>query len=166
MGMTCFLQPKVLNFCLIYWAPERGYRLKMLDLDASLFVIFAIVWILLLVLKKVFFKPMESVRRERNKLLGQNRNAFDQAKEKHEKTLSEIEARIKEARAEVQTIRAKYEEEAQKERERLVLAVSEESRVQVEKAKSELESKMKELSAELREKTEIMAESIEQRLLH
>ena len=138
----------------------------MLELDATLLIIFAIVWILLLVLKKVFFKPMEKVRRERNELIEENKAAFTRAQENHERTLSEIEARIKEARSQAQAVRDQLEEDALKERERLVKAVSDESREQVEKAKAELEGRMDGLLKELESKSEDMAKSIEQKLLH
>lgn len=138
----------------------------MLELDASLFFIFAIVWILLVVLNKVFFKPIGRVRKERTKLIGDDQEASTLAKEKQERMLQQIEAKIQEARAEAHAIRDQLEEEAQKEKERLVKAVSEESKHLVDKAKSDLEVKMKELQEELEGKSEELARSIEQRLLH
>lgn len=138
----------------------------MLDLDASLFIVFAIVWILLLVLKKVFFKPIEEVRRRRKELIESNREALLKAQESHERTISEIEEKIKLARAEAKLVRDKLEEGALREKERLVQAVSNESKEQVERAKAELEIKMKGLLEDLEDKSKELAKSIEQRLLH
>ena len=70
----------------------------MLDLDISLFVVFAIVWILLFVLKKIFFNPLQKVRAERDALINQNKSSAAKSQENYEKTLAEIEEQMKKAR--------------------------------------------------------------------
>lgn len=138
----------------------------MLDLNASFLIIFAIVWILFFVLKKLFFNPLQKVRGERESLIKQNKEASAVAQAEYERTLSEIDEQIKKARAEALAARDKLEAEAQKEKERLISDVSRESRTQVEKAKEDLERQMKGLLKDMEAKSELLAETIEKRLLH
>ena len=138
----------------------------MLDLDISLFIIFAIVWILLFVLKKVFFNPLQKVRAERDALINQNKSAAAKSQEDYERTLSEIEEQMKKARLDAITSRNSLEKEAQKQRDELIDDVSKESRKMVEKGKSDLDEKMKKLFEEMEVKSEDLAKNIEKRLLH
>ncbi|MCJ7579020.1 MAG: hypothetical protein MUP98_00625 [Candidatus Aminicenantes bacterium] len=138
----------------------------MLDLDISLFVIFAIVWILLFVLKKIFFNPLQKVRAEREALINQNKKKAARSQEDYEHTLSEIEEQMKKARMDAMASRNTLEKEAQKKREELLADVSKESKKMVEKGKADLEEQMKVLFREMEAKSEILAENIEKRLLH
>lgn len=138
----------------------------MLDLDISLFVIFAIVWILLFVLKKIFFNPLQKVRAEREALINQNKKTAAKSQENYEHTLSEIEEQMKKARMDAMASRNTLEKEAQKKREELIADVSKESKKMVEKGKADLEEQMKVLFREMETKSEILAENIEKRLLH
>ena len=138
----------------------------MLDLDISLFVIFAIVWILLFVLKKIFFNPLQKVRAEREALINQNKKTAAKSQENYEHTLSEIEEQMKKARMDAMASRNSLEKEAQKKREELLADVSKESKKMVEKGKADLEEQMKALFREMEAKSEILAENIEKKLLH
>jgi F0F1-type ATP synthase membrane subunit b/b' len=138
----------------------------MLDLDISLFVIFAIVWILLFVLKKIFFNPLQKVRAERDALINQNKLAAEKSQEDYEHTLSEIEEQMKKARMDAKTSRNALEKDAQKKREELTADVSKESKKMVEKGKADMEEQMKILFKEMEAKSEILAKNIEKRLLH
>jgi len=138
----------------------------MLDLDISLFVIFAIVWILLFVLKKIFFNPLQKVRAERDALINQNKLAAEKSQEDYELTLSEIEEQMKKARMDATTSRNTFEKDAQKKREELIADVSKESKKMVEKGKADMEEQMKLLFKEMEAKSETLAKNIEKRLLH
>ena len=138
----------------------------MLDFDISLFVVFAIVWILLFVLKKIYFNPMQKVRSERDALIKINKMAAEKSQEDYDQILSEIEDQIKKTRMDALTTRNTLEKDAQKKREELIAAVSRESKNQVEKSKAELEEQMKILFKEMEDKSEILAKKIEKRLLH
>lgn len=138
----------------------------MLDLDISLFVIFAIVWILLFVLKKIFFNPLQKVRAERDALINQNKLAAEKSQEDYEHTLSEIEEQMKKARMDATTSRNTLEKDAQKKREELIADVSKESKKMVEKGKADMEEQMKILFKEMEVKSETLAKNIEKRLLH
>lgn len=138
----------------------------MLDIDISSVVIFAIIWILLFVLKKVFFNPLQKVRAERDALINQNKMAAAKSKEDYEQTLSEIEEQIKKARMDAVDSRNKLEKDAQEKREELIADVSKESKKMVEKGKADLEEQMKILFKEMEAKSETFAKNIEKRLLH
>ena len=138
----------------------------MLDLDISLFVIFAIVWILLFVLKKIFFNPLQKVRAERDALINQNKLAAEKSQEDYEHTLSEIEEQMKKARMDAITSRNTLEKDAQEKREELIADVSKESKKMVEKGKADMEEQMKILFKEMEVKSETLAKNIEKRLLH
>lgn len=138
----------------------------MLDIDISSVVIFAIIWILLFVLKKVFFNPLQKVRAERDALINQNKMAAAKSKEDYEQTLSEIEEQIKKARMDAVNSRNKLEKDAQEKKEELIADVSKESKKMVEKGKADLEEQMKILFKEMEAKSGTFAKNIEKRLLH
>ncbi len=138
----------------------------MLDFDISLVVVFAMVWLLLFVLKKVFFNPLQKVRAEREALINQNKLAAAKSQEDYEQTLSEIEEQIKKARMDAVASRNTLEKEAQEKREELIADVSRESKKMVEKGKADLEEQMKVLFKEMEAKSETFAKKIEKRLLH
>ncbi len=138
----------------------------MLDIDISLVVIFAMVWLLLVVLKKVFFNPLQKVRAERDALINQNKMAAAKSQEDYEQTLSEIEEQIKKTRMDAVASRNALEKDAQEKREELIADVSKESKKMVEKGKADLEEQMKILFKEMEAKSETFAKNIEKRLLH
>ena len=88
------------------------------------------------------------------------------AQDEYEKTISVIEEKIKKVRTEAKATRDQLELEALKEKERLIDEVSKESKAQIKKAKADLDEQMKGLLEEMEAKSEMLAESIEKRLLH
>jgi len=138
----------------------------MLKIDASLFVIFLIVWILVFVLTKIFFKPLQRVRRERESRITGSREAFQKSMETYEHTVSEVEEKLKAAKNKAQKLKEKFELEALKERERMLTEISAETRNQVDEAKKQLEKQVQSLKEELESETMSLAERIEKRLLN
>jgi len=138
----------------------------MIEIDASLFVVFVIVWILVFVLSKIFFKPLQRVMNERKSRIKGDRETFEKSMVAYEQTVSEIEAKLKEAKNQAQRIKEKYEREALKKREQMLTEISTETRNQIEEAKKLLEKQVKSLKEELESETKRLAESIEQRLLN
>lgn len=138
----------------------------MLKIDASLIVIFLIVWILIFVLTRLFFKPLRKIMREREYKVQKGREAYQKSIEAYEKTVCEIEEKLKSAMAQSQQTKENIEREALKERERMLAEINAECRSQVEKAKKQLEKQMKSLKRELGSETRRMAERIEQKLLN
>lgn len=138
----------------------------MLSIDASFIVVFLIVWILVIVLSKVFFKPVMKLIAGRNAGIRADVDGARNALAVAEQDLQEIEARLKAARSASAAVREAAEAEALKEKARMLAELGEDCRAQVLKAKQELEKEAGLLKEELRSQTELLAEKIEERLIH
>lgn len=138
----------------------------MLSIDISAIVVFAIVWILLALLNKVFFKPLRKVMGEREAQIAGDRKAGQKALEEYDAALLEIEEKINNAHEDAQSKRDKYLQEAMKEKEKMLAEITYESRSQVEKEKEKLKRELKRLKKELETKSEFLAKKIEQRIFH
>ena len=138
----------------------------MLSIDISAIVIFAIVWILLALLNKVFFKPLRKVMGEREAQITGDRNVGQKALEEYDAALLEIEEKINNAHKDAQSKRDKYLLEAMKEKEKMLAEITHEGRNQVEKEKEKLEGELKRLKRELEAKSDLLAKKIEQRIFH
>jgi len=137
----------------------------MLDIDASLFVVFAIIWILLAILKKLYFNPVTNLVDSRDNEVEGNLKVSQDALEKHGKNIIDIEQKLKTARAAARETKGKFISEAQKEKEKIVAEISQESRARMNEVKNELDEQMESLKQELEAESEILSEKIEQRLL-
>lgn len=138
----------------------------MLSIDASFIAVFLIVWILVAVLSKVFFKPVMKLISERNARIKADVDGARNALAVAEQDLQEIEARLKAARSASAAVRDAAEAEALKDKARMLVELGEDCRAQVLKAKQELERETARLKEELRSQTELLSEKIEERLLH
>jgi len=137
----------------------------MLSIDATVIVVFALVWILVLVLTRVFFKPVLRILDERAARIAKDKAAASESREAYERDLRRVEEGLKEARAAAAAIRSDAEAEALKEKSRLVREVQAEGRAEIEKAKAELIREMDNLKKELDKRTAEIADSIEKRIL-
>jgi F-type H+-transporting ATPase subunit b len=111
----------------------------MIDIDASFIAIFIIVWILVFVLSRVFFNPLRKIMEEREDKVKGRQEAFRESTEVYEKTVYEIEERLKSARILSEQTKDSIKHEALEERERMLEEISTEYRSQVEKAQEKLE---------------------------
>jgi len=137
----------------------------MLQIDATALVVFAIVWILVIVLTRVFFKPILRILDERAARIARDKAGADGALKAYEDDLKRIEEGLKEARAAADGIRSAAETEALKDKSRLVREVQAEGRAEVEKAKAELRRETETLKSDLDKRTEEIAATIEKRVL-
>ena len=128
-------------------------------------VVFLVVWILVLVLTRIFFKPILRILDERSGRIAREKEAASAALEAYEKDLRRVEEGLKEARAAADAIRSTAETEALMEKGRLVREVQAEGRAEVEKAKQELLRETENLKRELDARTAEIAETIEKRIL-
>ena len=138
----------------------------MLSINATVFVTFALVWILVLVLSRVFFKPVRRVLDERASRIEKANAETEKTLAAYEQDLRRIEEGLKEARAAAAAIREQAELEALKEKTRLLQEIQVECRAQVDKAKAELDQQVKALKKELDATTEELSEDIERRILN
>jgi F-type H+-transporting ATPase subunit b len=137
----------------------------MLKIDATALVVFVVVWVLVLILTRIFFKPILRVLDERAERIARDKAAADEARKASEADLKRIEDGLKEARAAADAIRNAAEAEALKDKSRLVREVQAEGRAEVEKAKAELLREMERLKKDLDKHTDEIAETIEKRIL-
>jgi F-type H+-transporting ATPase subunit b len=137
----------------------------MIDIDASFIAIFIIVWVLVFVLSRLFFNPLRKIMEERDAKVKGRREAFQESTEVYEKTVYEIEERLKSARVLSEQTKESFKHEALKERERMLEEISTEYRSQVAKAQEQLEKQTTSLRRELGAEAELLSERIEQKLL-
>ncbi len=137
----------------------------MIDIDASFIAIFIIVWIMVFVLSRLFFNPLRKIIEEREAKVKGRQKAFQKSTEVYEKTVCEIEERLKSARILSEQTKDNLKHEALKERERMLEEISTEYRSQVEKAQEKLEKQTTSLRRELGAEAILLAERIEQKLL-
>lgn len=137
----------------------------MIEIDASFIAIFIIVWILVFVLSRVFFNPLRKIMEEREDKVKGRQESFRESTEVYEKTVNEIEERLKSAKILSEQTKDNLKHEALKERERMLEDISTEYRSQVEKAQEKLEKQTTSLRRELGAEAELLAERIEQKLL-
>ena len=134
--------------------------------DATVLVTFVLVWILVIVLSRVFFKPVGRILDERASGLDKDKSAAAQAMDAYGQDLRRIEAELKEARLAATQVRDQAEAEALKEKARLLQDVQAECRAQVEKAKRDIAEEVARLKKTLESTTGQMAEEIERRILN
>lgn len=137
----------------------------MIDIDASFIAIFIIVWIMVFVLSRLFFNPLRKIMEEREAKVKGRQEAFQESTEVYEKTVCEIEERLKSARILSEQTKDNLKHEALKKRERMLEEISTEYRSQVEKAQEKLEKQTTSLRRELGAEAILLAERIEQKLL-
>ncbi len=102
---------------------------------------------------------------EREAKVKGRQEAFQESTEGYEKTVCEIEERLKSARILSEQTKDNLKHEALKERERMLEEISTEYRSQVEKAQEKLEKQTTSLRRELGAEAMLLAERIEQKLL-
>jgi len=138
----------------------------MLSIDATILVTFALVWILVIVLSRVFFKPVGRVLGERAARLEKAKAETEKALAATEQDIKRIEDSLKEARSAAAGVREKAELEALKEKARIVQEIQQACRVQVDQAKGELDERVAKLKQELDAATAGLSEEIERRILN
>lgn len=138
----------------------------MLSIDKSVIVIFLIVWIMLVILNRLFFKPLVKTMAQREANIQKNKKARQEAFESYEQNMHKIEEKIEETKKKAQAMRGKFLMEALEEKESILAEISQACRSDVEKAKKELSKRLESLKKNLESESDFLAEKIEKRLLH
>ncbi len=138
----------------------------LIHVDALVLVTFALLWILALVLTRVFFKPVARILGERSKRIETAKAETEATLEAYNEDLRKVEEELKKARTASAEIWDQAELEALKERSRLVQDIQAECRAQVENARRELERHVEELKKEIDGRTDEIATDIERRILN
>ena len=134
--------------------------------DATVLITFVLVWVLVIVLSRVFFKPIQRILDERASRIEKANAETEKTLAAYEQDLRRIEEGLKEARAAAAGIREQAALEALKEKSRLLQEIQVECRAQVDKAKAELGQRVEALKKELDATTEELSEDIERRILN
>jgi len=137
----------------------------MLEIDASVIVTFLLIWILVLILTRVFFKPIRKVMDERETRLKGDRTAAQSSLEEAAREFQGIEAELKSARLAAEKARGEIEVEALRGKTRLLAEAGAMAKFEIEKARSVFEVEVARLKDELRAKAAPLAEQIEKKLL-
>ena len=138
----------------------------MLAIDLTFIVIFLLVWSLVIVLSRVFFKPVGRIMEKRRVRESADRDAAREALEAGERDLRRIEDEIREARASSERLREELEAKALEEKARLISEVQADARDRIEKAKAEIEDQVRRLKDELENEAGRLADSIEKKVAH
>jgi len=138
----------------------------LLQIDLTFIVVFILIWILVIVLTKFFFKPLLEVRSKRKKILEENERAYKQALKDYEDHLHQIESSLKEARQESLLLKEKIVAEALEEKAQLVSEIQTEVKEKVAAAQAELNAQTQALKSELEKKVEDLAKKLEEKILH
>ncbi|MDD8026277.1 MAG: hypothetical protein PHI34_07175 [Acidobacteriota bacterium] len=137
----------------------------MLEIDGTIVITFAAVWILVAFLSRFFFRPLQKIRAERETRLTGDREASRLAAEENAADLKSVDAALKAARAAADKIRDDLELEAVREKTRLLAEVGRTAKEEVDKAKDEMAREIDGLKAQLAAQAQSLSESIEARLL-
>ncbi len=138
----------------------------MLAVDATLLIVFFIVWVLLFMLKKVFFNPVRDIMDGRKEAVENNLKASEEAKTQHETNIRKIEDSLKAARLAARETQEQFTADALREKNRLLSEIAQECRAKVNEAKEQMEKKVEDLKKDLASESKVLSEKIEQRLLH
>lgn len=137
----------------------------MLQIDATFLVIFFIVWILVFLLSKIFWKPLVKLMTDRESGIqgdwAESRKSF----ESYEQALQEIACELKVANVKAEESREEIKADTLRERSRLVAEAGAACRAEIEKAKAKLAEETRELRQELEAEATRLAGEIEKRLL-
>lgn len=138
----------------------------MLQIDGTFLVVFAIIWILLFVLKRVFWSPMAGLVRDREATVEGDRTAARNGLDEYEQGLRKIEATLKSARLAAEKTREDLEAAAVKEKSRILAEAGALAKAEIEKARAALEGEIVRLKGELGSEAVRLAGEIEKRLLN
>jgi F-type H+-transporting ATPase subunit b len=137
----------------------------MLQIDLTLFVTFAVVWILVFVLTRIFWRPMMKVIDDRKAQLKGDDDSARANTASVEDGFRRIDASLKAARVAADRAREELEVEALKEKSLLLAEVGASAKLQTDQAKAELQDELTRLRAELDGKAGDLASKIEAKLL-
>lgn len=137
-----------------------------LQIDLTFLVTFFIIWVLVFVLSRIFFKPMVKIMGDRDAQIQGDRTASEKNTRAYVEGLQEVERTLKSARQAGEKTITEIEDAALKEKSRLVAEASAASKDEIDKAKVKLQNELALLKRELGAQAESLAAQIEKRLLN
>lgn len=137
-----------------------------LQIDLTFLVTFFIIWILVFVLSRIFFKPMIKLMQDRDSQIRGDWSSSKKNIEAYEGSLQEVHKTLRSAKQAAEKTHGEMEAEALREKSRLVAEVSGSSKEQIGQANAKLQAELGILKKELAAEAEALAERIEKRLLN
>jgi len=137
----------------------------MLDIDLTFLVTFTVVWILVFILTRIFWRPMLKTIDERKAQLKGDEDAARASSAEVEDGIRRIEASLKAARIAADRAREELEVEALQEKTRLLAEVGASAKAQTDQAKADLQAELSRLRSELEGQAGGLAARIEARLV-
>jgi F-type H+-transporting ATPase subunit b len=148
------------------WAASEGaHEGGLISLDKSLIVQAINFVILLLILKRILYKPFLAKMEERTQAIQKSLDEAQAARAQATRQQEENEARLRAAHAEAAAIRAQALKEAAAEQKRLVEAARAESQRLVETAKAQMDADVRRAREELRREVADLATAVAEKLL-
>jgi F-type H+-transporting ATPase subunit b len=137
-----------------------------LKIDLTFLVTFFIIWILVFILSRIFFKPMTKIIQDRDAQIQGDKASSQNDMDARQQSLEKIDRTLRSARQAAEKRREKIQGEALEEKNRLIAEVGTASKRQIEQAQVKLNGDLVRLKKELSGEAESLAESIEKRLLN
>lgn len=137
----------------------------MLSVDITALFILLIIWILLIVLTRVFYNPIRKVMNERSSIVDGGKKSYEKVTAEYEKTLQDIEERVKAARVDALTSRDRIEEEAVQKKEGMLSDTNADYRKRISEAKDNLVKNMGRLKKEMKNQSGMLADQITEKIL-
>jgi F-type H+-transporting ATPase subunit b len=148
------------------WAASEGaHEGGLISLDKSLIVQAINFVILLLILKRILYKPFLAKMEERTQAIQKSLDEAQAARAQATRQQEENEARLRAAHAEAAAIRAQALKEAAEEQKRLVEAARAESQRLVETAKAQMDADVRRAREELRREVADLATAVAEKLM-
>ncbi len=132
----------------------------MLELDNSLFFVIALVWILMIVLNKIYFKPVGKIIEEREENMAKESRQLDEMTREIEEKNVEIESILKDTRNDAALIREALIREGEKAREQLLAETREESKRNFARQMKKLEKEIAAAESKLEKEVEFFSKRI------
>ena len=149
----------------VFAASEAHGEGGLINLDKSLIIQAVNFLILLFVLTKILYRPLLAKMEERTGAIQKSLDEAQLARAEAQKAQEENAARLREAYAEAQAIRAAALKEAADEQRKLVEAARVESQRLVESARAQMETDVRRAREELRREVAELATSVAERLI-
>jgi len=110
----------------------------MLNLDASLFFVALLVWLLMIVLNRIFFKPVGQVIMQRESKIENESNRIESMTREIEEKTQQIEKKLREAQKKFAAIKEDLIKKGEETREQLLVKTRIESQKLLETSMNEL----------------------------
>lgn len=134
----------------------------MLELNASLFFISLMVWLLLIVLDRIFFKPVGQVLQERDSKNQAESAQITRMRTEIEAQMGEIEGTLQNARREAQRLKDELIDKGDHIRETLVVEARRQSKERLVETGQQLERELASAEQKLKEEVALFSSKIKE----